>query len=114
MICRRTVSPIARTSITDLPSSLVFNSMLPGSFMVWKMTEAFSMGLPVESRTMVTSMREVGGGDLYLRPRLLLSWALALVDTIANANAAMITAKRKKGRRDMEFILPRGVAHKRF
>src|SRR6266702_359632 len=78
------------------------------------MTAAFSMGLPLLSRTMVTSMREVGGGDLYLRPRLLLSWALALDNPTANPTAAMVTAKRKKRRRNMEIILSRGEAHKRL
>jgi hypothetical protein len=34
------------------------------------MTAAFSMGLPLMSRRTVTSMRAVGGGALYLRPRL--------------------------------------------
>src|SRR5436309_12431044 len=39
------------------------------------MTAAFSMGLPSLSRRTVTSILEVGGGALYLRPRRLESWA---------------------------------------
>jgi len=52
------------TSMMVLPSSLVFSSMLPlflSPSMGWKITEAFTMGLPLLSRTTVTSMRPVGG-----------------------------------------------------
>ena len=70
-----TVLPVGMTSIVALPSGSVLTSRLPSSlpsFVGLKMTAAFMMGLPLNFFITVTSMWEVAGGALYLRPRL--SW----------------------------------------
>src|SRR5579871_3705512 len=92
------------TSMTDFPSSLVFNSMLPLSPSRWKITEAFSMGLESVSRTTVTSMREVGGGGLYLRPRCAESCAERLRPETAMSTAATTVTVRKRELNDMEEL----------
>src|ERR1017187_8156283 len=69
------------------------------------MTAAFSIGLAFTSRRMVTSMRAVAGGDLYLRPRLLVSCAAALRRQTAIPQMAMMEATRTTKLRGMPFIL---------
>src|SRR3569833_2114246 len=94
------IDPIGKTTITDLPSSLVFNSILPlsPSMSTWKMTAAFSMGLESEARTTETSTFAVGGGGLYLRPRRVFSCAERL--TAAMTSRAILTVKMRRKRGD--------------
>src|ERR1700722_8843201 len=72
MICTRTLLPVGITSITALPSGSVLTSRLPSSLPLRvesKTTAAFMMGLPLNFFDTTTSMWEVAGGGLYLRPR---------------------------------------------
>src|SRR6202522_2584495 len=72
------------------------------------MTAAFSMGLPFTSFTIVISMRAVGGGALYLRPRLeVSSWPWAANEKTTRPNPATRTVKRNKERRNMASIVAR-------
>src|SRR5271157_323914 len=64
------------------------------------------MGLPLKSRRMVTSIRAVGGGGLYLRPRLVVScWAPAASELAARPNPATTTQRRKRERWCMGIIV---------
>src|SRR5579872_4217262 len=89
------------TSITDFPSSFVLSSMFPFSPKRSKMTDAFSIGLESESRTTVTSMCEVGGGGLYLRPR----WAESCADRLIPETAMRAIARERKEAGDNMALL---------
>src|SRR5665213_3089572 len=72
MTCTRTVLPVGMTSMAALPSGSVLTSRLPRSLPSrdgLKTTAALGMGLPLYFLVTCTSMCEVGGGALYLRPR---------------------------------------------
>src|ERR1700733_8840250 len=72
MTWTRTVLPVGMTSMTALPSGSVLTSRLPSSLPLrkeLKTTAALLMGLPLNFFTTWTSMCEVTGGALYLRPR---------------------------------------------
>src|SRR5580704_257682 len=69
------------------------------------MTEAFSMGLESISRRTVTSMWEVGGGGLYLRPRWAESCAERLIPETATRATAMVR-ERKEEQDNMPALYP--------
>lgn len=69
------------------------------------MTAAFSIGLESVSRTTVTSMWEVGGGGLYLRPR----WAESCAERLIPETATRATARvreRKEEQDNMRVLYP--------
>jgi len=62
--------------------------------------------LAVEIARIVTSTRAVGRGNLYLRPRLLVSsWPPATTELTTRPNPATITKRRNRERRTMAFIV---------
>src|SRR6185437_14627611 len=93
MTCTRTVLPVGMTSIAALPSGSVLTSRFPRSlpsFEGLKTTAAFGMGLPLYFLKTCTSMCEVGGGALYLRPRY---W---LLKPGVEAKSAMHATRKKE------------------
>src|ERR1019366_5343140 len=100
----RTLLPVGMTSMIALPSGWVLTSRLPSStpsLYGWKTTWAPSIGFLLKPLSTVTSMCEVSGGALYLRPccgglALSSSWAPAC----RGVREANIASEAKRQRTD--------------